>query len=344
MRHYPIHLYPRGIESITDSFPKIEYPPRPESLRLPSSPRPPGSEPQTVEWESLLPKLLVIAFCGYGLTLLAGIFGKFGSTLALLILTTVILRREVISFSESQKKSHSERLRGWMSYKEIYQKLVQEYELEIERLEKNHQMEQGQYKKKCKKLEDESRLPNNVQAHRKAKVFDLLQNACFDGRNSQSKEGRYEKRLKNELDILFPEKIFTGLFLSIPGYEHPYSPDIAYVDDDINLHIDIEIDEPYSLSSGKPCHYIGKDDDRNSFFLERYWLVVRFSEEQVICHTLSCCKFIAKVIADLTGDSCVLDELSEVMDLPKIRQWSEEEAEDMALSKYRDHYNCLPLG
>ena len=66
--------------------------------------------------------------------------------------------------------------------------------------------------------------------------------------------------------------------------------------------------------------------------------IVRFSEEQVVCHTLSCCKFIAKIIADLTGDSCILDKLSEAMDLPKMRQWSEEEAEAMAINNYRESY------
>jgi len=273
MRHYPIYLYPRGIEFIEDSFPKVEYPPKPGSLKFPSPPRSPGAEPQIVEWEECLLKFLIIAFCGYGLTFLAIIFGRFGSTIAFLILTTVILRREAISFSESQKKSYPERLQGWINYKEKYSELLQEYELEIKELKNNYEIEQELYENRCRQLEDESCLPENVQAYRKEKIFDLLQNACFDGEDSQSKEGRYEKRLKDELDILFPGKIVTGLSLSIPGYEHPYSPDIAYVDDDINLYIDIEIDEPYSLSSGKPCHYIGKDDDRNLFFLERYWLI-----------------------------------------------------------------------
>lgn len=347
--HYPFHLYPTGVEAVKGSFPPVTYPPKPALLKLPNPPRHPGHEPKVVEWESLLPKFLAIAFCGYGLAFLVILFGGFGIivSLSLLTFTTAFLKQGADDFYKKQNESYSDRLKGWSSYKEEYVELLKKYELEIEELKADHRMKHKLHKQQCENLKAESRTPEAVQEYRKDKIFNLLQNASVDGKDGQAKEGRHENNIREKLTTCFPGKIFNRLKLSIPESEPPkdyYSPDIAYVDADINLYIDIEVDEPYVLSSGKPIHYIGlkEDNDRNYFFLNHYWLVVRFSEEQVVCHTLSCCKFIAEIIADLTGDSTTLDRLSDVADLPPMPQWSREQAEEMASIKYRDKYDRLP--
>ena len=54
----------------------------------------------------------------------------------------------------------------------------------------------------------------------------------------------------------FPGKIHTKLTLKIPNFDHPYTPDFAYIDERLNLYIDIEIDEPYVYRTGKPTHYL----------------------------------------------------------------------------------------
>ncbi|MEA5452952.1 hypothetical protein VB780_30555 [Leptolyngbya sp. CCNP1308] len=299
-----------------------------------------------VEWESLLPKSLAIAFCGYGLAFLIILFGGLGIivSLSLLTFTTAFLKQGADDFYKKQNESYADRLRGWSSYKEEYPELLKKYELEIEGLKADHRMKHKLYKQQCENLKAESRSPEAIQEYRKENLSNLLKDTHDDGENYQSKEGRHEKTLKKELDVYFPGKTFTHKALLIPGCERPFTSDIAYIDSDINLYIDIEVDEPYVLSSEEPIHYIGwiKDVNRNDFFLNRNWVVVRFSEEQVVCHTLSCCKFIAEIITDLTGDSTTLERLSDVADLPPMPQWSREQAEEMASIKYRDKYARLP--
>ena len=47
---------------------------------------------------------------------------------------------------------------------------------------------------------------------------------------------------------------------------------------------------------------MGKDNQRNQFFLEKNWVVIRFSELQVVKYPDSCCKAIARIISQITGD------------------------------------------
>ena len=99
------------------------------------------------------------------------------------------------------------------------------------------------------------------------------------------------------------------------------------------------MDEPYSLSNNEPIHYdtLERDNRRNQFFVSRGWLVIRFSEQQVICYPDSCCKVVAQEIAEVTGDISVIKAFVNIPDLPQQKQWTEAEAIQMAARKERDN-------
>ena len=142
----------------------------------------------------------------------------------------------------------------------------------------------------------------------------------------------------------FPNNIYSGLTLKIPNFDHPYTPNFAYINSSLKLHIDIELDEPYAHNIKEPTHYLGawKDNNRNDFFLDKGWLVIRFSEEQASRHPKSCCKTIASVIAQVLGDDSVLNQFVNVPNLRTMQQWTQSEAEDMAASNYRNKYSQQP--
>ncbi len=77
---------------------------------------------------------------------------------------------------------------------------------------------------------------------------------------------------------------------------------------------------------------------RDDFFVDCLWIVIRFSEEQVVRYPESCCKEVAKVIFKLTGNLSVLSSLKDENDLKPIQRWTEEEAIIMADNNYRDNY------
>ena len=122
-----------------------------------------------------------------------------------------------------------------------------------------------------------------------------------------AKEGRAEKLFQKHLDSYFPNKIYANLTCQNSNYgrDYKYTPDAVYIDRSTGLYIDIEVDEPYTFSEEKAIHYYNCHTDcrRNDFFLERGWIVIRFSEQQVVCCPDSCCKTLAQTIAEITGEN-----------------------------------------
>lgn len=181
------------------------------------------------------------------------------------------------------------------------------------------------------------------QEQRREQVLAALQGTTLADGRGRTRRNRIEPLFHQYLDRAFPGKIHCGLTLSRPEKRQPYYPDLAYVDPVVQLCIDIEIDEPYAYKTGHPIHYIGSDDTRNQFFLDRGWLVLRFSEEQAICHPDGCCKAIAQLIATVLGEDQWRDRFYDVPDLEPIPQWTKAEAEQMATQATRDCYRFPTL-
>ena len=146
-------------------------------------------------------------------------------------------------------------------------------------------------------------------------------------------EPMFYEKLKNYLSDLR-----RNLLLPIKDKKYGYEPDLTYVDEKINLFIDIEIDEPYDGATRKPSHFHNSYDlDRNAYFNESGWVVIRFAEEQIFKNTLSCCKKVAEVI-DILAGSNLLDSFQDVPDLEAIKQWTYEEALEMERNLFRESY------
>ncbi|MGA9382819.1 MAG: hypothetical protein WBV73_29000 [Phormidium sp.] len=126
----------------------------------------------------------------------------------------------------------------------------------------------------------------------------------------------------------------------IPGTSFRYTADFILVHQPTGLAIDIEIDEPYDGKTGKPHHCVdrNKDSQRNRFFLERNWVVIRFSELQVVKYPDACCKAIAKIVFQITGDYRSLVKLQNVKQLLPHKQWKVKEAVYMSKTKFRNSY------
>ena len=118
-----------------------------------------------------------------------------------------------------------------------------------------------------------------------------------------------------------------------------YVPDFVFEHRMSGMTIDIEIDEPYT-TYGKPIHYYANQHDasRNRYFLERKWLVIRFSEEQVVLQPKSCCKEIATIVSELTGDDETANKLSDVKRLYRHPKWGRDEAIELFRTQFRSNY------
>ncbi|MDE5083856.1 MAG: hypothetical protein O4859_22555, partial [Trichodesmium sp. St18_bin1] len=76
---------------------------------------------------------------------------------------------------------------------------------------------------------------------------------------------------------------------------------------------------------------------RNNCFLENNWIVIRFSEEQVVKFPDSCCKKIAEIISKF-NPLILTERLKSIEDLKETPRWSHEDAERMARNDYREKY------
>ncbi len=294
MSEFPIILIPSNIEQVKSRLPTL-----PPSPLVPS---PPGREPEKVNTSVIavesvsvtIPSVTLAAQEGYLIP--AALF--FLASLAAIAAQTW---RQITTYPK-RKKQHQQKFINYTKELKDYQK---------------------------KKLKHEEEIKIKIADFQYKLLLEILtQTQAHDGINSKARRGWSEQKFLAKLAEYFPKMIYAGLTLNIPNYQYPYTPDFVYIDKEINLYIDIEIDEPYAHNNRQATHYLGspKDRRRNEFFLEKNWIIIRFSEEQVVTAPESCCKTIAEIIFNLTGNSSILNDFIHVPDIQRTKQWTELEA------------------
>ena len=101
--------------------------------------------------------------------------------------------------------------------------------------------------------------------------------------------------------------------------------------------IDIEIDEPYDFQTRKEIHYIGcGNEERNKFFVQNDWFVLRFSENQIKNHLFECVDIVKALIHFIEcGDTSKLNEIESIIIHIQEPRWSKEKSRMLAIENYR---------
>ncbi|MFN8436258.1 MAG: hypothetical protein U0V72_01370 [Cytophagales bacterium] len=152
------------------------------------------------------------------------------------------------------------------------------------------------------------------------------------------KELSFQKSIEKHFDKYF---IISGEVRLNTGKDtRPYEPDIAIIDKrlDKNIRIDIEIDEPYAAISRQATHCIGEDTIRDTYFVDRGWLVIRFSEFQVHTQEIDCLKYLAFVIRSIDSTISFSNELNFPFNLNHEKLWDIVMAQKWEKVKYRENY------
>ena len=119
----------------------------------------------------------------------------------------------------------------------------------------------------------------------------------------------------------------------------PFEPDIAIIDKSIsNLRIDIEIDEPYAGITRQPTHCKGEDVNRDIYFVDRGWIVIRFSEYQVHLQENDCLKFIAEAIKSAIPKYEIPNQLANQFAIKVEKLWDIVQAQKWEKAKHREQY------
>lgn len=162
------------------------------------------------------------------------------------------------------------------------------------------------------------------------KPFHRLRNHPSCSSDDETKKGLMEPAFSIILNRNFKNMIFQDKMLDA------YCPDFIYFNKKINLYIDIEIDEPYKLSTKEPIHFTGSDELRDSFFLSKGWCVIRFSEKQVVRQYQECCNEIKKLVNSIYRNSHRFS--NNKLYLEKEPVWTKEVAIRMSKEDFRYSY------
>lgn len=360
---FPIRLIHFSIQLILDRIEAVEQekppppniPPQPDphpKPKPPVYPRHPGFRPEPISRKEIavwvltvnVPMILLILvfhFLGLQPLSISGVV----ALLAINLIFAYLFRKQHQAFLvKSQKyelelQQYNRDRKSLPRRKQIYHEQYAKYEArqsEIEDWQGDCDRVLSDYKEQCKPYDDAiASLYNDLHS----KLRRVVQPPA-KGLAQHSTIGFSEKEFQLSLNRYFPGLISPQALLKNnynPTYW--YRADFAYIDPEVPLYIDIEIDEPYGYKTGEPIHFLGRDKDeiRNNFFLSKGWVVIRFAEEQVCLHPKSCCKAIAQVVSVITGEP-VPPQLIQVPDLQPILQWTLEEALQMAESNYRNRY------
>lgn len=153
-----------------------------------------------------------------------------------------------------------------------------------------------------------------------------------------TKLGACESPFGEILEKYFAPHIYSQQELPPLNHQNAYTSDFLFVEPNTKLHIDIEIDEPFSFATNTPIHYVGKDDYRNKCFVEANWIVLRFAEEQVSSQPLRCLRVLSNVISKYTFNDSWLPIFKDVEKLTPVWQWTEGKSKKLSKNKYRNSY------
>lgn len=228
-----------------------------------------------------------------------------------------------------------------------YERALVNFELR----EKSYQESMERYKcqidnyiRKRNNIDGFNKLVNNNATQRQLSKYLLTiyfsKSAEFSN-ESRVKKGASEQKFYNKLTNSFPGKIFQNKNFEMFGYS--YHPDFIYYDESSRIHIDIEVDEPYSFEEKVPIHTLGSDDVRNKCFINNNWIVIRFAEEQVITQPVECCKIIENTIKYLNFELKEEISITEGVNIKQIEMWGIFEAEEMINENYREKYTTANL-
>jgi hypothetical protein len=218
MNTYPIVIIPSEIETALKSVPSIE------NFKQPLPPKPKFSQPDRFD----LITLSALAIATFGLAVLISKF-------ALLVIGIGCLAIAITAYWNYS--TYRSRLGQ-------FEKLSQSYELKLDKYIKAkqaHEQQQALYQQ-----------PDGLERYRKYKVLEILElTLTTDGFEENINEGMSEESLRERLKYFFGDRIYVDQKVNIPNTDRHYIPDFIYIDTNLNLHKDIEVDELWFVKAGK---------------------------------------------------------------------------------------------
>ncbi len=338
---YTIVRIPSKLADVKDIEPQLPAPPKEPNVPVLTKNNEPIPTPKQIGSSAGKRILLVLFHWFYPCFCILGGIPREGANNFYLIWFFIVILftiRVIVVYNRDSEKS-----------KNNYEYELRAYQKRSFELEKNHEQQLKNYQKEYEiYLEKIKIYKRDMIAFKANFTINYLKEVLKE--TSKPILHQYEDMLTGasenyffkKLTQTFGKNILKGYTIPFNGmWESSYLPDIVFYDETTGLCIDIEIDEPYVGSTGEAIHFLNNkhDEQRNRTFLRENWLVIRFAEEQVVKYPIECCNFIKKIIQDVTLDIISYNDINkDVAGLPKIKQWTKDDAQKLAFTRYRNSY------
>jgi hypothetical protein len=314
--YYPVVLIP-------DDIKQIRY----GKFNEPVAPTKP-LKPMTVRAPKFSIGILIFPIIGLALINFAPTFG---------FILLIIFIIAIISYFK-EIKEYPKKIKNYNYKLKLYESQLLKYIIKMDEFEMMH------------KNKDKIGYQTELRLYNVRKELENSAIALYDIENKCGLTEEYfsiflENIFKNQISRNKTIEIFDETYIELDDNEI-YSNKKAYIPDFVlrhkksNLHIDIEIDEPYLLDSKKLIHTPGYSEyNRDKYFLDKRWIIIRFAEEQILESCLACCKSIAEIIEEYTGDNSYLRkcEVLRIENIKKVKRWTKKDIE-MVKIRYRENY------
>ena len=123
--------------------------------------------------------------------------------------------------------------------------------------------------------------------------------------------------------------------LAVPNRNYGIHPDVLVSWPSKNIRIAVHVDELYEFSTKKPLHYKDSVDNIiDRLYVDCGWIVMRFSEDQVLGGMKQVVSYICNQLFELTGDGRFLIKVSDHL---KTAKWTREDALHAANRRCREN-------
>jgi hypothetical protein len=290
MRQFPVILIPPEVQRIAQS--------KPVAPKLSSPPRLTTSEqPQPID----IQQAIALSF---GLILVVALVTTFTKELGILLLlvgTVAIVLRIRYQFLTYKKRdqSHQNSLQSYFKQLEAYSRQEVEYEQKLAIAHSPDRILAFRYQQFQKFF---AKIPPIENAISLAKIQspDREQSAIYG----------FGITLQQHLS----GTIYQGVKLYLPSVNQDWQPKLTYIDPVLNVHIAIEV-----IADSESAANLMQKDLADRFLVDSGWIIIKFSQKQILQSKSACCKEFAMLLDRLSLDKSVLSNFESIPDLIPVK-------------------------
>jgi len=317
-----------------DDWQFLIHPFNPKDATVPQMPNIPTEKTECYEshnWGCLIPVIIMAALFTLPAFLMSPEDPGLGLIVAILWIPFVLLMAHKMDVGKPETKVRTRKLTQH-EIDQLNQAALKKYQDDLDAYRKLRTEYESKKLEFDRRLDSQAMLLDRYSNLIVASIFKrcLTTYHQIQDNNEPPQRGASENNLFYALMKEYPA------YLKIDKALGPYSPDLV-LSNGCSCPIDIEIDEPYEFQTKKEIHYIGcGDEERNKFFIQNNWFVLRFSENQINNHLTECVN-IVKALADFIewGDASKLYQVERTIIRIQEPRWTKEKSRMLAIENYR---------